>query len=126
MCPYLWLVRALDFSLITPFNEVKHFIGGAPVWNYIVFLELGETCGVADRFPYAFHVNSGYCCATNTEKNDGTDATCDGSALHADGVLSMCCDTSPAMEDQHSQIRATFHRDSINSRRCSKDQEGIK
>lgn len=48
---------------------------------------------VSDRFPYAFHSNSDYCCATNNEKNDGTGASCDGSSLHADGTVSMCCDT---------------------------------
>ena len=46
-------------------------------------------------FQYAYYTNGAYCCKTNKEKDDGSGKSCDGSAMHADGTISMCCVTCP-------------------------------
>ncbi|CAJ1430242.1 unnamed protein product, partial [Effrenium voratum] len=67
-------------------------------------------------YQYAFYVNSDYCCKTNKEKDDGSGASCDGSALHASGTVSMCCEgddfqvcENPPCADYQSYTSATMH-----------------
>ncbi|CAE7551676.1 SSPO [Symbiodinium sp. CCMP2456] len=61
--------------------------------------ETGTTCylrmatGMCPyQFQYAYYTNSAYCCKTNKEKDDGSGASCDGSAMHAGNTVSMCCE----------------------------------
>ena len=62
--------------------------------------ETGKTCylrmatGMCPyTFQYAYYYNGEYCCKTNKEKDDGSGQSCDGSAMHADSTVSMCCVT---------------------------------
>ena len=53
--------------------------------------------GDFDRYPYAFGAYSHHCCATDKEKDDGSGESCDGSSLHANAVVSTCCEAWFAM-----------------------------
>jgi len=85
--------------------------------------ETGTTCylrmatGMCPyQFQFAFYANSAYCCKTNKEKDDGSGASCDGSALHAGNTVSMCCEgnnfivcPNPPCADYQSYTSATMH-----------------
>ena len=53
-----------------------------------------DTSTCPSSHPFAYHSNNAHCCKTNKEKLNPAAAagTCDGSALHAGGVHSTCCE----------------------------------